>query len=54
MATMKVFKILVFLLGLIGLVSCDNLMKDYELDTNPDVLSSMTLLGYIEQERIHL
>lgn len=49
MATMKVFKILVFLLGFISLVSCDNLMKDYELDTNPDVLSSMTLLAYIEQ-----
>src|SRR5690554_461652 len=30
---------------------CNYLVTDYELDTNPDYLSSMTLLEYIEQGR---
>ena len=43
--------ILMLLLGTACIMSCRDLIKDYELDTNPDFLKSMTLLEYIEQGR---
>ena len=48
---MKTYNKLVIII-LIALISgCNYLVTDYELDTNPDYLSSMTLLEYIEQGR---
>lgn len=46
---MKVFKQLILIL-IIGLtIGCKDLIRDYELDTNPDQLSTIKLLDYIEQ-----
>jgi len=44
-------KLILMLLGTVCIMSCRDLIKDYELDTNPDFLKSMTLLEYIEQGR---
>src|SRR5690606_37939241 len=46
--SMKIYKKVIFFIGLTCLVGCNDLIKDYELDTNPDFLSSLTLLDYIE------
>lgn len=43
--------ILISLLGVATMLSCNDLLKDYKLDTNPDFLKTMTLLDYIEQGR---
>jgi len=43
--------ILMLVLGVTGMWSCQDLIKDYELDTNPDFLKTMTLADYIEQGR---
>src|SRR5690606_14775327 len=43
--------ILISLLSVATMLSCNDLLKDYKLDTNPDFLKTMTLLDYIEQGR---
>lgn len=43
--------ILTFVLGTAVMMSCQDLIKDYELDTNPDFLKTMTLVDYIKQGR---
>lgn len=48
---MKTYKKLIFLMGVALAISCNDLIKDYKLDTNPDFLKSVTLLDYIEQGR---
>ena len=46
---MKIFKPIILIL-IIGLtIGCKDLIRDYELDTNPDQLSNIKLLDYIEQ-----
>ena len=48
---MKTHKKLIFLMGVACCIGCNDLIKDYKLDTNPDFLNSVTLLDYIEQRR---
>src|SRR5690606_34142893 len=43
--------ILMLVLGATSMWSCQDLIKDYELDTNPDFLKTMTLADYIKQGR---
>src|SRR5690554_3181234 len=48
---MKTYNKLIIIILTALVSSCNYLVTDYELDTNPDYLSSMTLLEYIEQGR---
>lgn len=48
---MKTHWKLIFLVGVVCAIGCNDLIKDYKLDTNPDFLNSITLLEYIEQRR---